>query len=97
MKRYEVIVLALVHAQVEEIRAYQHALGPKRAERFLDAWEACIAGLEHSPTQAKHKGPYGHVLLKKLPYRVVIRVTGQKVIVHQVRHTSRKPSKKFGP
>jgi hypothetical protein len=56
-----------------------------------------LKGLEDSPTKAKHKGPYGHVLLKKLPYRVVIRVAGKKVIVHQVRHTSRKPSKKFGP
>lgn len=97
MKRYEVVVLPKVHEQVEEIRAYQHAPDPRRAERFIDAWEACIEELEHDPTKAKRKGPYGHVMLTKLPYRVVIRVAGSKVVVHQVRHTSRKPSRKFGP
>jgi len=97
MKHYEVVVLPHVHEQVEEIRAYQHAMAPNRAQCFIDAWEACIKGLERNPTKAKHKGPYGHVMLMKLPYRVVIRVAGSKVVVHQVRHTSRKPSKKFGP
>lgn len=33
-----------------EIRAYQHALAPDRARRFIDTWEACIEGLEQSPT-----------------------------------------------
>ncbi|MBS1885785.1 MAG: type II toxin-antitoxin system RelE/ParE family toxin [Actinobacteria bacterium] len=97
MKHYEVVVLPHVHEQVEEIRAYQHAMAPNRAQCFIDAWEACIKGLERNPTKAKHKGPYGHVMLMKLPYRVVIRVAGSKVVVHQVRHTRRKPSKKFGP
>ena len=97
MKRYEVIVLPHVHDQVEGIRSFQHALDPKRARRFIDAWEACIGDLDRVPSKAKHKGPYGHVMLSKLPYRVVIRVEGNKVVVHQVRHTSRKPSKRYGP
>lgn len=97
MKHYEVIVLPHVHEQVEEIRAYQHTVAPKRTQRFIDAWEACVEELERNPTKAKHKGPYGHVMLTKLPYRVVIRVAGSKVVVHQVRHTSRKPSRRFGP
>lgn len=97
MKRYQVIILPHVQEEVEEIVSYQHSLNPERADRFIDAWEACINSLERDPTKAKHNGPYGHVILMKLPYRVVIRVTGGKVIVHQVRHTSRRPSKKFGP
>ena len=97
MKRYEVIVLPQVHEQVAAIRSYQYAIDPKRAKRFIDAWESCIADLERNPTHAKRKGPYGHLMLTKLPFRVVIRVDGNKVVVHQVRHTSRKPSKKFGP
>jgi plasmid stabilization system protein ParE len=54
MKPYEVIVLPHVHEQVEVIRAYQHAVAPKRAQRFIDAWEACIEELERNPTKAKH-------------------------------------------
>lgn len=36
-------------------------------------------------------------MLHKLKYRVVFDVEGDTVFVYQVRHTSRKPSKKFGP
>ncbi len=97
MRRYEVVVLPHVQEQVEEIWAYQFALEPERAKRFIDAWETCIEELERAPTHAKRKGPYGHMMLTKLPFRVVIRVAGKKVVVHQVRHTSRKPSKRYGP
>ena len=97
MKRYEVIVLPQVHEQVETIRSHQHALDPKRARRFITAWETCISELERNPSNARRKGPYGHVMLSKLPFRVVVRVDGKKVVVHQVRHMSRRPSKKFGP
>ncbi|MCC6400225.1 MAG: type II toxin-antitoxin system RelE/ParE family toxin [Flavobacteriales bacterium] len=53
--------------------------------------------LGDNPSHAKRKGPYGHAMLPKLPFRVVFEVQDEKVIVYQVRHTSRKPSKKFGP
>jgi len=43
------------------------------------------------------KGGYRHAMLHRLKYRVVFEVEGNKVFVYQVRHTSRKPSKKFGP
>jgi len=36
-------------------------------------------------------------MLHKLRYRLVYRVHGSVVYVVQVRHTSRKPSKRFGP
>lgn len=40
---------------------------------------------------------YRHAMLRRLRYRVEFAVIGQDVVVFQVRHTSRKPSKKFGP
>jgi len=43
------------------------------------------------------KGAYRHAMLHRLKYRVVFEVEGNTVFVYQVRHTSRKPSKKFGP
>ncbi len=97
MDRYEVVVLPHVQEQVAAIRAFQHTIDPKRAMKFIDAWETCIRHLQRDATKAKRSGPYGHVMLSKLPFRVVIRVEGKKVVVHQVRHASRRPSKKFGP
>jgi len=43
------------------------------------------------------KDPYRHAVLRRLRYRVVFEVEGNTVYVYQVRHTSRKPSKNFGP
>lgn len=43
------------------------------------------------------KAPYRHAMLHKLKYRVVYEVDVNTVYVYQVRHTSRKPSKKYGP
>ncbi len=40
---------------------------------------------------------YRHALVKGFRYRVVYAIRGDLVVVYQVRHTGRKPSKKFGP
>ena len=96
-ERYEVVVRHQAQREVEEIYDHQHGIGPGRAERFYAAWQACLEQLRHDPSHAKRKGPYGHEQLLKLPFRVVFEVRDTKVIVYQVRHTSRKPSKKFGP
>ena len=96
-KRYEVIVRHQAQREVEEIHDHQHGIEPARAERFYAAWQACLEQLGRNPSHAQRKGPYGHEILHKLPFRVVFEVRDTKVIVYQVRHTSRKPSKKFGP
>ena len=36
-------------------------------------------------------------MVKRFRYRVVFALIGQEVVVFQIRHTSRRPSKKFGP
>jgi hypothetical protein len=36
-------------------------------------------------------------MLDDFPYRVVFKIKGADVFVYQVRHTSRRPSKRFGP
>ncbi len=96
-KRYEVIVRHQAQREVEEIYDHQHGIEHGRAERFYAAWQACLEQFRRDPSHAKRKGPYGHEVLHKLPFRVVFEVRDTKVIVYQVRHTSRKPSKKFGP
>lgn len=96
-KHFELIVRHQAQLEVEEIYFQQYAIDPARAERFYKAWELCLEQFRRNPSMAKRKGHYGHVLLYKLPYRVVFEVLDNKVIVYQVRHTRRKPSKKYGP
>jgi len=96
-KRCAVIVRHQAQREVEEIHDHQHPIEPARAERFYAAWQACLVQFRRNPSHAKRKGPYGHEMLHKLPFRVVFEVQDSKEIVCQVRHTSRKPSKKFGP
>jgi hypothetical protein len=43
------------------------------------------------------KAPYRYASLPGLKYRVVFEVEANMVFVYRVRHTSRKPSKRFGP
>ncbi len=94
---YEVVVRQQAQREVAEIYDSQHEISTARAERFRAAWKACLEKLGKNPYHAKRSGPYGHAILHKLPFRVVFEVRATKVIVYQVRHTSRKPSKKFGP
>lgn len=96
-KRYQVIVRHQAQREVEEIHDYQHGIDPARAKRFYAAWQACLEHLGKNPSHAKRTGPYGHEILHKLPFRVIFEIRGTEVIVFQVRHTSRKPSKKCGP
>lgn len=70
-KRYEVVVRHQAQREVEEIYDHQHGIDPARAERFHAAWQGCLDQLGKNPSHAKRKGPYGHELLHKLPFRVV--------------------------
>lgn len=97
MKEYEVIVLPQAQAEADTIRKYQNTVALERGGRFMEAWHGCLAQLRTDPSYQKRKGPYRHVLLGHLPYRVSFEVDGNKVIVFQVRHTSQKPSRQFGP
>lgn len=97
MKRYRVIVQPEAQEEVDVIRTDQNGLDPKRGRRFIQAFEACLRELNAHPLVQKRKGNYRHLMLNGLPYRVVFEVEGNTVFVYQVRHTSRRPSSKFGP
>ena len=97
MRRYEVIVQPEAQAEIEAIRKYQNEIDPKRARRFLLALEECLRELGDLATFQKRKRSFRHVMLKELPYRVVFEIEGDKVFIYQVRHTSQRPSKRFGP
>jgi len=97
MERHKVIVQPEAQEEVNAIRIYQNSIDPMRGQRFIEAFEACLEQLSANPSFQKRKGNYRHLMLRKLPYRVAFEVEEGTVYVYQVRHTSRKPSKKFGP
>jgi plasmid stabilization system protein ParE len=97
MKRHSVVVQPEAQEEVDAILLHQNGLGPKRGSRFIEAFEACLEQLQANPAYQKRKGNYRYVMLGNLPYRVVFEVEKNAVYIYQVRHTSRKPSKKFGP
>ncbi|MEZ4759466.1 MAG: type II toxin-antitoxin system RelE/ParE family toxin [Flavobacteriales bacterium] len=94
---YTVVVLAA--AQVEAAEAYQW-YEVRRAglgERFAQALETCLKGLALEPMHQLRKDRFRYVLVEKFPYRVVYVVEGDTVYVYQIRHTSRRPSQRYGP
>ncbi len=66
--------------------------------RFVDELVDCYARIKAYPFGCQiRKDKYRHIMLRRLKCRVVYKVEGELVSVVQLRHTSRRPSKKFGP
>ncbi|MBS1937823.1 MAG: type II toxin-antitoxin system RelE/ParE family toxin [Bacteroidetes bacterium] len=91
-----------VHPRVikEAAIIYAYREGEKKGsgDRFIDALVDCYARITANPYGCQIRfGEFRHVMLHRLRYRLVYRVEGTVVYVVQVRHTNRKPSKKFGP
>lgn len=84
--------------EVRTVYQYRELEKKGSGDRFIDALVDCYASIKADPYGYQlRKGGYRHALLNRLKYRVVYEVEGTTVFVYQVRHTSRKPSKKFGP
>lgn len=80
------------------IYAYRERERKGGGDRFIAALKACYARIEANPLGSQIRfGEFRHVTLSRLRYRLVYRVQGAVVYVVQVRHTSRRPTKKFGP
>ena len=94
---YKVQVLAEATEEVGAIFAYYESEKSGLGHRFQQALDKCYQGLALNPSGQKRKGDFCHAMVHKFPYRIVYEVRGKLVIIYQVRHTSRKPSKKFGP
>lgn len=84
--------------EAAEIYAYHKQISQSLADRFDKGSDACFKDITRNPTgyQVRKKN-YRHAMVGKFRYRVVFAVIGQDVVVFQVRHTSRKSSKEFGP
>ena len=95
---YTLVVKPEAIAEAAEIYAYHKQIGQTLADRFDKELDACYASITRNPTGYQiRKKNYRHVMVKKFRYRVVYALIGLEVVVFQLRHTSRKPSKSFGP
>jgi len=96
--RYRLDVHPRVLKEAAAIYAYRESEKSGSGERFIDALVASYERITANPHGCQIRfGEFRHVMLHKLRYRLVYRVHGSVVYVVQVRHTSRKPSKRFGP
>ena len=97
--KYRLEASPKVHLEVARIYLYREKnQGKGTGDRFLKALQDCYKAILSNPQGHQvRKDPYRHAMLHKLKYRVVYEVDGSTVFLYQVRHTSRKPGKKFGP
>ena len=88
------------NAAQEAIEAYLWMESRKagHGEEFLKALDTTFAFILSNPQgyQLRRKR-FRHVMVEHFSYRVVYAVIGTAVNIYQVRHTSRRPSMRFGP
>lgn len=94
---FELEVKAVAIHQAAEVYTYYEELRPGLGERFIAALVESYTTLRSLPNFQVRKTPYRYLKLRKFPYRVVFEVSGQSVIIYQVRHPRRKSQKKFWP
>jgi mRNA-degrading endonuclease RelE of RelBE toxin-antitoxin system len=93
----ELEVKAVAIRQAAEAYHYYQQKVPGLGERFIAEVVEAYATLRSTPSFQVRKPPFRYLKLRKFPYRLIYEVQDNTVIIYQVRHTSRKPSKKFGP
>ena len=95
---YKLVIRLAAQAEAARIHDWSEARSKGLGSHFADALEECLLGIQRNPTGLQiRKGKFRHALVARFPFRVVFTVDGGSVFVYQVRHTSRRPSKRFGP
>jgi hypothetical protein len=92
------------HVRVEAVREFSAVAIWYDKQRkglgllFLEDLQRCFTFIRENPQGFQlRKEDLRHAMLDDFPYRVVFKLKGKDVFVYQVRHTSRSPSKRFGP
>lgn len=94
---YTVVVRAAAQAEAATAFLWYEQRNIGLGDRFADSLKASLDQLTRNSNLQVQKKHFRYVLLEKFPYRVVFVIEGAKVYVYQIRHTSRMPSKRFGP
>lgn len=95
---YKLMIRLAAQAEAAEIYTWYESRSKGLGGRFAGALEECLRSIQHNPTGLQiRNGKFRHDLVARFPYRVVFTVDGDTVFVYRIRHTSRRPSKRFGP
>jgi hypothetical protein len=88
----------IVTRETAEVYGYHEGKRKGLGDRFLKALREAYRNIEDNPfgCQLRYKN-YRHIMVPGFRYRVGFEVEDDEVHVYQLRHTSRKPSKRFGP
>jgi toxin ParE1/3/4 len=81
--------------QLDAILAYIEARSPQGAGHVLDRFDVAVsilAELPHSGQPTNRPG-YRRLVLGPYPYVIFYRATSVEIVIHGVRHTSRRPLK----
>ncbi|MCO6482691.1 MAG: type II toxin-antitoxin system RelE/ParE family toxin [Flavobacteriales bacterium] len=98
MRAYALVVRDEAQEEAEAIKLWYEGQSPGLGERFTNALERTLRQIRDTPSFQVRKGIYRHVLVRGFSrYRVVYTVDDDVITIYQVRHTSRKPSSRFGP
>ncbi len=94
---YELFIHPRVHVEAEKIRVYRERERPGSGVAFIQELDRCLSAIKIRPGSfQKRKGNFRHALLQKLKYRIAFRVEADRIMILEIRHTDRKPSR-FGP
>lgn len=94
---FKLEVKAVAIRQAAQAYKYYEQKSPGLGKRYLAALEEAYATLREEPFFQVRKAPYRHLKLRRFPYRLVYEVLNESVVIYQVRHTNRKPHRKYGP
>lgn len=98
MKSRVLLVRDEAQSEAEEIKEWYELRSPGLGDRFTDALEVTYLHIRDLPFYQVRKEIYRYAQIEGFPYyRVVYTVDEVTITVYQIRHTSRKPSRKFGP
>lgn len=96
--KYRLDVAPSAVKEARKVYLYREKDKEGSGDRFVKELIECYASIKADPYHYQiRKEPFRHAFLYRLKIRVVFMVDGELISVVQVRHTSRKVSKKFGP
>jgi len=95
---YRLRVRAIAVREFTAVAIWYERRSTGLGHRFLNELQNCFQYIARNPHGFQlREGAYRHAVLEGFPYRVVYKIKEGDVFFYQVRHTSRKPSKHFGP
>ena len=95
---YELVVRQKALMEAATVYSYYARVRPGLAEKFATRLGECYTFISRDPAALPiRKGIFRHMMLSGFKYRVVYAIHQRQVVVVQIRHTSRRVSRRYGP